>query len=131
MGEGFQEILHRPEHQGVDGFLVFPCQIPQLPGQREGDEVILTWQPLVKLAFQPLPAFVVLAVGAVSVAAGMGNIDLFATPVIRTTGQHVRSMLVSASSHGLQGLDMAGQQIFSVGAKEAVLEFVNNRGEQH
>ncbi len=109
MGEGFQETLHRAEHQGVDGLLMLPCQVPQLPGQREGDQVIWTRQPLVELAFQPLPALVVLAMGAVSVTAGMGDIDLFAAPVIRTTGQHVRSMLVPASSHGLQGLDMARQ----------------------
>lgn len=109
MGEGFQEILHRTEHQGVDGLLMFPCQVPQLPGEREGDQVVSARQPLVKLTFQPLPALVVLAMGAVSVAAGMGNIDLLAAPVIRTTGQHVRSMLVPASSHGFQGLDMARQ----------------------
>lgn len=119
MGEGFQEILHRPEEQGVDGFLVFPCQIPELPGQRKGDQAILTRQALVKLAFQPLLALVVLAMGAVSVAAGMGNIYLFAALVIRTLGQHVWSMLLPASGHGLQGLAMARQQRFVVEAEES------------
>jgi len=102
-----------------------------MPGQREGDQVVLTRQPLVKLAFQPLLALVVLAMGAVSVAAGMGDIDPFAAPVVRTAGQHVRSMLVSAAGHGPQSLDMAWQEIFIVGAEEAVPELVDDRGEQH
>jgi hypothetical protein len=131
MGERFQGILHRCEEQSVDGLLVFPCQIPQLPGQREGNQEVLARQPLVKLAFQPLAALVVLAMRAVSVAAGVGNIHPFTAPVIRTLGQHVWSMLMSASGHGRQGFAMARQQSFIVDAEKAVFELVDNHGEQH
>ena len=131
MGEGFQQILYSLEHQGVDDFLVFPCQISQMLRQGEGDQVVLAWQPFFDLVFQPLLAFVVLAMGEIAVTTGMGNIDPLTALVIRTASQHVQTMLVAASGHSLQCFDMAWQEIFLVAAVEAVLESVDDRGEQH
>jgi uncharacterized membrane protein len=94
-----------------------------------GDQVVLARQPFFNLVFQPLLTFVVLAMGAIAVTTGMGNIDPLTALVIRTASQHVQTMLVATSGHGLQRLDMAWQEIFLVGAEEAVLESVDDRGE--
>jgi len=56
----------------------------------------------------------VLAMGTVSVPAGMGDIDLFSAVVIGTLCQHVRAMLLSALHHSLQGFFMAWQGIILV-----------------
>ena len=73
----------------------------------------------------------VLAMGTVSMAAGMWNIVLFSTGVIGTLFQHVRAMLVPAVDHGVYGLSMAGQDKFFVTIKKAIPEFVDYRGEQN
>ena len=91
----------------------------------------LTQGALVKLAFQPPAALVILAMRAASVAAGVGNIDPFAALVVRTASLHVRAMFVSAMGHGIQDLDVARQEVFPVGAAETVPEFADDRGEQH
>jgi len=69
----------------------------------------------------------VLAMGTVPVATGMRNIDLFSAVVIGTLCQHVRSMLLSALHHGLQGLFMAWQDIIVVSVKKAIFEFGDDR----
>ena len=69
----------------------------------------------------------ILAMWTIPVATGMGDIDLLAALVIRTAGQHVRSVLLPAPGHGFQGFDMAWQQGFIVHAQEAIFELVDDR----
>ena len=104
-----------------------------MPLSREGkgDQIVLGWQPLAQLILDPVPVFMVLAMGTVPVATGMWNIDLFSAVVIGTLCQHVRAMLMPAMRHSLQGLFMAWQGIIFVSVKKAILEFVDDRGEQN
>ena len=74
-GKGLQGILDTLKHQGIDGFLVFPSQVSKLVGKGEGDQVVFGRQSLVQLIFDPLLIFMVLAMGAVSVTAGVGDIS--------------------------------------------------------
>ena len=80
---------------GIYFFLVFPCNIPKLFGECKGDQIVLGRQPLAQLILDPLPVFMVLAMGTVPVATGMWNIDLFSAVVIGTLCQHVRAMPLS------------------------------------
>jgi hypothetical protein len=130
-GKGFQGILDTGKHQGIDCCLIFPGKIPDLFGEGKGDQIVLGRQPLAQLILGPLLVFMVLAMGTVPVATGMWNIDLFSAVVIGTLCQHVRTVPLSALHHGLQGLFMAWQDIFLVSIKKAILEFVDDRGEQN
>jgi len=131
MGKRFQEILDTGKHQGIDCCLISPGKIPELFRKGKGDKIVLSRQPLAQLIFDPLRAFMVLAMGTVSVPTGMRNIDLFSAVVIGTLCQHVRAMLLSALDHGPQGFFMAWQDIILVSVKKAILEFVDDRGEQN
>ena len=131
LGKCFQDILNTGKHQGIDCCLIFPGKIPELFREGKGDQIVLGRQPLAQLILDPLPVFMVLAMGTVPVATGMWNIDLFSAVVIGTLCQHVRAMLLSALHHGLQGLFMAWQDIILVSVKKAILEFVDDRGEQN
>ena len=55
-------------------------------------------------------------------AAGMRDVGLCVTLVIRALGQHVWAMLMPAPGHGLQGLDVTRQQIFCIAALKTVGE---------
>jgi hypothetical protein len=68
-GEGFQDILGHPKHQGIDGSLVPPGKLPELARKGEGNQVVCTWQQFTKLFVNPLLALMVLAMGTISVAA--------------------------------------------------------------
>ena len=130
-GKRFEGILDTGKHQGIDCCLMFPGKIPELFGEGKGDQIVLSRQPLAQLILDPLPIFMVLAMGTAPVATGMWNIELFSAVVIGTLCQHVRAMLLSALHHGLQGLFMAWQDIILVSVKKAILEFVDDRGEQN
>ena len=112
--KGFEEILCCGEHQGIHRFLIFPGQIPKLLRQSEGDQVVRARQPFVQLIFYPLLALMILAMGAVSVTAGMGDIGLSVALVIGALSQHVRPMFQPAPGHGFQCVGMAWQKIFPV-----------------
>lgn len=76
-GEGFQDILDSYKHQGIDGSLVPPDKFPELARQGESNQIICAWQQFPQLLVNPLLAFMVLAMGTVSVATGMRNIGQF------------------------------------------------------
>jgi len=57
-----------------------------------GDQIVLARQPFFDLVFQPLLAFVVLAMGAIAVTTGMGNIVLLAALYVQKASQHVQTM---------------------------------------
>jgi hypothetical protein len=80
--EGLQGILNTVKHQGIDDFLEPPCQVAKLLGKGEGNQKVFGREALVQLVFDPLLSFVVLAMGAVSVTAGVGDIPFFGTVMI-------------------------------------------------
>ena len=129
LGKCFQEILDAGKHEGIDRCLIFPGKIPELFREGKGDQIVLSRQALAQLILDPLPVFMVLAMGTIPVATGMWNIDLFSAVVIGALCQHVRAMLLPALHHSLQGLFMAWQDIILVSVKKAILEFVDDRGE--
>jgi len=59
------------------------------------------------LIFDPLPIFMVLALRTIPVATGMGDIHLTVTVMTGASGQHVRTMLLAAPLHCLQGFSMS------------------------
>ena len=75
----------------------------------EGDQVVSGRELLVHLILDPLLVFMVLAMGAVSVTTGVGNISSFAAVMIGALCQHVRAMLLSALLHSPKGLLVTGQ----------------------
>lgn len=108
-GKGFQRIPDRVKHQRVDGFLISPGEIPELFGYGKSDKKIGGWQALVQLLFDPLLTFMVLAMRAVPVAAGMRNIDFLSTLMIRALCQHMLAMFLPAPGDDPQSLFVAGQ----------------------
>jgi len=100
-GKDFQGILDTGKQNGVNCFLVSPGNIPELFGKGESDQIIRSRQAFVQLFFNPLAAFMVLAMGTVPVAAGMGNVGMHSTVLVRTLYQHVGTVLLPASGHGL------------------------------
>jgi hypothetical protein len=103
-GKDFQGILDTVKHKGIDGFLVFPCQVPQLFGKSEGDQVVFGRKPFVQLIFDPLLIFMVLAMRAAPVTAGVGNISSCTAVMITALGQHLWAMILPALLHGPEGL---------------------------
>jgi hypothetical protein len=59
--------------------LVLPGQGTQSFGQSEGQHKILGWQLFVELSFQPLLAFIVLAMRTIAMSTGMRDENLFFT----------------------------------------------------
>ena len=88
-GESLQGFLDTGEHQRIDGFLVFPCQVSQVVGKGEGDQVVFDWEAFVQLIFDPLLIFMILTMGAASVTAGMGNISSCTTVMVTALRQHL------------------------------------------
>jgi hypothetical protein len=97
------------KHQGIDQFLIFPGKLPQLSGECKGEQIVLGRQLFVELIFNPLPAFMILTMGTISMAAGMGYIAMSSTIVISAPGQHVRPMFFSTLFHGPQRFFMTWQ----------------------
>jgi len=62
--------------------LISPRQVTELFRDGKGDQGVLARQTLADLVFYPLLTFVLLTMRAVSVAAGVGNVALFATMLI-------------------------------------------------
>jgi hypothetical protein len=108
-GEGFQGLLDTIKHQGIYDFLGSPCQVTKLSGKGEGNQIVFGRESLIQLIFDPLLVLVVLAMGAVSVATGMGYIFFFAAVMIGTLHQHVRAMFLPALLHSPEGLLVTGQ----------------------
>jgi len=97
------------KHQGINQFLIPPGKLSQLSGECKGEQIVLGRQLSVELIFNPLPAFMILAMGTISMTAGMGYIGMSSTIVISTPGQHMRTMFFSTLFHGPQRFFMTGQ----------------------
>lgn len=75
--EGFEGLPATPDHQVIQCTLMLPGQRTQFFGQGEGQQKILGRHLFFELPFQPLLAFMMLAMGAIAMAAGMRDEDLF------------------------------------------------------
>ena len=75
-------MLDRGEHQVINDFLMSPGQVAQLRWQGKGDQEVSGRQPFFQLIVDPLLTFMVLAMRAASMAAGMRDIDSMAAMVI-------------------------------------------------
>jgi len=69
---------------------MLPGQRPKLFGQGEGQQKILGWHLFFELPFQPLLAFMMLAMGTIAMAAGMRDEDLFFAAI--ASCQHHRTL---------------------------------------
>jgi hypothetical protein len=85
--------------------LISPKQLAQFRRYREGDQVILHRQQFGSLALQPLLAFVMLAVGAAPMAAGVRQHD--AVMAVTAFQQHHSTVLIAAPSDTIEGVVMA------------------------
>jgi len=108
-GEGLQGIPDAVKHYGIDDFLISPGQVPKLFGNSEGNQVVFGRKQLVQLIFDPLLIFMALAMGAVPVTTGMGNISPFAAGLIGALHQHLRAVYLPALLHGPESLAVTGQ----------------------
>ena len=125
LGQSVPGTLHQ---ETIDGLLMAPGQGAQFSGQREGDQEVGARQQRLGLALNPALALEVLAVRAASVAAGMGNQALLATTGAQ--GQHLGTKAAAAGLHGLEGFELAGQQLALVSGQELGLEAGDDAGQR-
>ena len=81
-------------------------------GQSEGQQKVFGGHLFLQLTFQPLLAFVVLAVRAVAVAAGVRYQYLVLAP--RTLNLHLVAGLRAAALHGRQRPQVVGREFIAV-----------------
>ena len=86
-GERVHRLPATADHQGIERALMPPCQRPELLGQGESQKKILGGNLFLELTFQPLLAFMVLAVRTVAMGAGMRHENL--AVALRALHQHV------------------------------------------
>ena len=99
--EGMERLPTALHHQIVNDALMLPGQRPEFFGQGEGDEEILGRHLFLQLAFDPLLTFVILAMRAVAVAAGMRYENL--AVAVFTLRRHQRALGGAAVLHRAQG----------------------------
>jgi hypothetical protein len=126
-----QNVLHTGEHQGVNRFLIFPGEFSEFTGQGKGNQVVLSRQSLAELIFYPLLTFMVLTVRAISVAAGMGEVEFFTAIVTGAFDQHMGRLIISTSLHGMQCFFMPRQNTIFVSGRKTTFKLVDNRGEKN
>jgi hypothetical protein len=71
-GKGLDGLPGCLQQQIIGDALMLPEQLTQLTGHGEGHQVIVDWQQFGALSFQPLLAFMMLAMGATPMTTGMG-----------------------------------------------------------
>jgi hypothetical protein len=87
---------------------MLPSQGTQFFGQSEGQHKILGWHLFVELSFQPLLAFIVLAMRTIAMSTGMRDEDLFFAAV--ALYQHYRALNGAALFQRRQGFKLAGRR---------------------
>ena len=90
------------EHQGIEGALMLPCQRPKFSRQGESQQKIFGGHLFLELTFQPLLAFMVLAVRTIAMTAGMRYERLIIA--LGALRQHVGASCCAAMLHGRQRL---------------------------
>jgi hypothetical protein len=106
--EGAHRFPRAFKQQRVQRALVPPGQFPELRRQGEGQHEIVAQHLQPQLPLQPLLAFVLLAMRATAVPAGVRHDTLFVTGA--AVRQHARRQRGAAVLHGDQRLPLAGQQ---------------------
>ena len=117
LGQRLPGTLHQ---ETIDGLLMAPGQGAQFRGQREGDQEVGAWQQRLSLALDPALALEVLAVRAASMSAGVRHQALLAAA--GALGQHLGTEAAAATLHGLEGFELAGQQLALVSGQELGLQ---------
>ena len=105
-----------------------PGQAAQLGREREGEHEVAGRHQRAELALQPDLGFVVLAVRAGPVAAGMGHAALLAAG--RACGQHARRKAGAAALERRHRLLLAGQQAGAILLHERGLELRDDFGQR-
>jgi hypothetical protein len=129
LGEGFEGLPTTTDHQVIKCTLMLPSQRTQFFGQGEGQQKILGRHLFFELPFQPLLAFVVLAMGTVTMTAGMRNENLFFAAV--ALRHHHRALGGAALFQGGQHFAVAGQQRVLISHQEFGFKGLDDRREQH
>ncbi len=127
--EGFERFPAATDHQVIKYALMLPSQRTQFFGQGEGQQKILGRHLFFELPFQPLLAFVVLAMGTVAVAAGMRDEHLFFAAV--ALRPHHRALRGTTLFQGGQRLALTGQQRVLIRRQEIGFKALDDRREQH
>jgi len=125
LSEGPHRLPDTLDHQGIKQALMSPGQGPKFSRQGEGQQKILGRHLLFQLAFQPLLALVMLAVGAMAVPTGMGYQDLAVTR--GALHQHAGAVRGTTGLHGGQRLAMTRQDLFLVLLQERGLKGFDER----
>jgi len=119
--EGLEKFVDCREEDVKNKPLISPGKIPQLFGQREGEQIILRRQLFVELVLNPLLAFMVLTMGAVSMPARVRNMGVLSALFICALRNHVRAVVLTALLHCQQRFFMTRQRI--VFGKEPACKF--------
>ena len=128
VAEGVERVPGALHQQRIDPALVAPGQAAQLGRQREGDHEVGGRHQRLKLALQPDLCFVVLAVRAGAVAAGVGHAALLAAA--RALRQHAWRKAGAAALHCRQRLVLAGQKAVFVAPQQVWLEALDELGQR-
>jgi hypothetical protein len=100
LGKCFQKFLYTLKHQGINQFLIPPGKLSQLSRECKREQIVLGRQLFVELIFNPLLTFMILAMGTISMTAGMGYIAMSSTILIGALSQHMRTRFFSTLFHG-------------------------------
>jgi hypothetical protein len=106
---------------------MMPGQGSEFGGQGESEQKILGGKLFFELAFQPLLALMMLAVGTAAMATGVRHPALVGT--LGTVRQHQGALRSATDLQGGQGLAMARQDRALVVFQEGGFEGLNNRRE--
>jgi hypothetical protein len=85
------------------------AEVPKLLGYGKGEQEVVARESSVKLCFQPLAAFVILALGAVAVAAGAVDMMFFPAAVALIDGN--AELPGTAVDDGIDGLFMLDRHL--------------------
>ena len=128
LGERAHSLPTTTYEQVVDDALVRTSQPPEFRRQGKSQQKVFGWYLFLQLPFQPLLAFVVLAVRAVAMAAGVRHQDLMLAP--RALHLHLGAGLRAAVSHGRQRPRVVGREFVAVLREEVGREGFDDGSEQ-
>jgi hypothetical protein len=125
--EGGKGVPGALQQQRVGHPLMAPGQAAQFGRQREGEHEVGGRHQQLRLALEPGLGFVVLAVRAGAMAAGMGHASFIAAA--GALRQHARRERRAAALHRRQGLPVAGQQPIPMTLQQRGFEALDQPGQ--
>lgn len=111
-GKGLQGFGRGMKEGFIACFLMSTDKVTQFLRHGEGDQEVGTRDLPIKLFFEPLPGFVMLALGAVAVSTGSEDVMDLAAVVAFIDGHAVK--LGAALDHGLDGFLVVGGHVVSI-----------------